>query len=136
MGEFVLKKIKTVKTAKRHTGDVGEDRACDYLKKHGYKIVARNEWKPWGEIDIIARAKDGTLVFVEVKTVNADGSEEVSLKAEDNLTTAKLRKLRRVCELYVAGNPKAIYDFAGWRVDLVALTSIEKDCTINHYENI
>ena len=56
---------------RRHTtkkiGDIGEDYAASYLKKHGYKILARNYRKNYGEIDIIARKGD-MLCFVEVKT--------------------------------------------------------------------
>lgn len=49
----------------------GEDIACDYLKKQGYKIIERNFRKGYGEIDIVAL--DGSvLVFVEVKTRTSD----------------------------------------------------------------
>jgi putative endonuclease len=43
-----------------------EERACEYLRSLGYRIVARN-WR-WhgGEVDIIAKDRE-TLVFVEVK---------------------------------------------------------------------
>lgn len=46
---------------------MGENAACDYLLKKGYKILERNFRKGYGEIDIIALDKK-TLVFVEVKT--------------------------------------------------------------------
>ncbi len=43
-----------------------EERACEYLRREGFLIVARNWRWPRGEVDIIA--KEGkTLVFVEVK---------------------------------------------------------------------
>lgn len=48
-------------------GRRGEDAACAYLERHGYKVLERNYRCRWGEIDIIA-AKGGSLVFVEVKT--------------------------------------------------------------------
>lgn len=47
-------------------GRRGEKIAADYLKKHGYKIKAKNVFSAHGEIDIIAENKD-FLVFVEVK---------------------------------------------------------------------
>ena len=48
-------------------GDLGEDKACEYLFKAGWSIVERNFRSSHGEIDIIAR--DGeSLVFVEVKS--------------------------------------------------------------------
>lgn len=49
------------------TAIIGEDAACEYLKKKGYTILERNFRKSYGEIDIIARLRD-VLVFVEVKT--------------------------------------------------------------------
>lgn len=49
-------------------GNAGEDLACRYLEKRGYKILERNKhYSRFCEIDIIAEYKN-TLVFVEVKT--------------------------------------------------------------------
>jgi len=49
------------------TAVIGEDAACNFLLKKGYKILERNFRKGYGEIDIIATHK-GVLVFIEVKT--------------------------------------------------------------------
>lgn len=52
-------------------GSEGENLAAAFLKKKGYRILARNYKTLIGEIDIIA--KDGeTTVFVEVKTRRSD----------------------------------------------------------------
>ena len=48
-------------------GDYGEDLACKYLNKLGYKILERNYRIRGGEIDIVAKDKE-YLTFVEVKT--------------------------------------------------------------------
>jgi putative endonuclease len=48
-------------------GNRGEDVAAKFLKRSGYKILARNYRTKGGEIDIVAR-DGGTLVFVEVKS--------------------------------------------------------------------
>ncbi len=53
-------------SGKRKIGNMGEDIACKYLKKHGYKIICRNYQIRGGEIDIIAKHKN-ELVFAEVK---------------------------------------------------------------------
>ena len=46
----------------------GENLACRFLKKNGYKVLYRNfKGRTGGEIDVICRDRD-TLVFVEVKT--------------------------------------------------------------------
>src|SRR3954469_6771547 len=49
-------------------GTRGENLACRFLKKNGYKILYRNfKGRTGGEIDVVCRDRD-TLVFVEVKT--------------------------------------------------------------------
>jgi len=48
-------------------GDWGEEVASDYLEKLGYKILARNFFTRFGELDLVA-IKDHVLYFVEVKT--------------------------------------------------------------------
>jgi putative endonuclease len=56
-------------TTKRR-GDVAEAQACAYLAAHGLQLVQRNFRTPGrggGEIDLVMRAPDGTLVFVEVR---------------------------------------------------------------------
>lgn len=51
----------------RVKGDWGEARARRYLEAAGFTIVANNFCVHGGEIDIIARAPDGVLVFFEIK---------------------------------------------------------------------
>lgn len=46
---------------------MGENAACTFLERKGYKILERNFRKSYGEVDIIAIDKD-TVVFIEVKT--------------------------------------------------------------------
>jgi putative endonuclease len=49
-------------------GARGENLACRFLRKNGYKILYRNfRGRTGGEIDVVCRDGD-TLVFVEVKT--------------------------------------------------------------------
>ena len=51
-------------------GDAAEDRALAHLQRQGLALVARNYRTPHrggGEIDLIMRERDGTLVFVEVR---------------------------------------------------------------------
>ena len=124
-------------TQKSEIGKIGEDLACKYLKTKGYRIIERNFRKPWGELDIVAKDKDGVLVFVEVKAMN----ENPSLNPEDNLTSSKLKKLRRTASLYAGHNQDLINDRRGWRMDLVAinlasLADIENNYEIKHFENV
>jgi putative endonuclease len=63
-----------IMTNTKHLGDSGEARAWDYLKRQGLTLVARNYRvaggpnRRGGEIDLIVRERDGTLVFVEVRS--------------------------------------------------------------------
>lgn len=55
-------------------GDEAEALALDHLERHGLALVERNyrlargPRQRGGEIDLILRERDGTLVFVEVRT--------------------------------------------------------------------
>jgi putative endonuclease len=54
----------------KEQGDAAEDRALAHLLAQGMRLVARNYRTPGrggGEIDLIVRDRDGTLVFVEVR---------------------------------------------------------------------
>ena len=54
----------------KQSGDAAEARALAHLQAAGLKLVARNYRTPGrggGEIDLIVRDRDGTLVFVEVR---------------------------------------------------------------------
>ncbi|MGE0331736.1 MAG: YraN family protein [Ramlibacter sp.] len=54
----------------KERGDAGEDRALAHLLGAGLRLVSRNYRTPGrggGEIDLIMREPDGTLVFVEVR---------------------------------------------------------------------
>ena len=124
-------------TQKSELGQEGEDFAAEYLEDKGYKIIVRNKREKWGELDIVAMAPDKTLVFVEVKTMLAGG--EGYLRPENQMSGAKMKKFRRVAELYANSykNQKLMDDKKGWRLDLIAL---EKQGSgqflVRHYENI
>lgn len=54
----------------KQQGDAAEDRALAHLQARGLRLVARNYRTPGrggGEIDLVMRDADGTLVFVEVR---------------------------------------------------------------------
>lgn len=143
----------SAKHSKQRIGKLGEEKACEFLKSKGYRIIERNYQKPWGEIDIIVIAPDKTLVFFEVKTMRQfDDNWADSLGPEDNLSESKLKKIRRSAQMFSAKHSDLIHEEKGWRIDLLALTlrqnsgsilsesnglTINKEgCTINHYQNI
>lgn len=54
----------------KQQGDAAEDRALAHLLAAGLRLLARNYRTPGrggGEIDLVMRDRDGTLVFVEVR---------------------------------------------------------------------
>ncbi|MDB5896700.1 MAG: hypothetical protein JWP41_302 [Ramlibacter sp.] len=54
----------------KQQGDEAEDAALAHLRSRGLRLVTRNYRTPGrggGEIDLILRDTDGTLVFVEVR---------------------------------------------------------------------
>ena len=82
---------------KQKYGQQGEDLACKYLKKHGYKILERNfRCRRFGEIDIVA-SKAGVLSFIEVKTRCSSRYG----KPAEAVTLAKQRKIYRVAQYYL-----------------------------------
>ncbi len=92
--------------SRKEVGRLGEEIAAQFLKKKGFKILERNYWKPWGEIDIIAE-KGNSVRFVEVKAVSRESLPNVSrdmssYRPEEQVHPAKLRKVARTAELYMA----------------------------------
>lgn len=115
-------------------GRFGEEIAGKYLLKQGYSIIDKNYRKKFGEIDIIGK-KDGILIFFEVKTLSI--KKFSSLKPEDNFTTQKEEKVKRICQFFVAANPDLINEEFGWRIDLISI-EIYPDGKFNlrHMKNI
>lgn len=97
-------------------GRNGEDLACQYLKKLGFKILQRNYRIRGGEIDIIAKDKE-YLVFVEVK---ARYSHEFGLPAEA-ITPWKIKALLKTALFYTQ---KIKWGEKAYRIDLVSVDFI------------
>jgi putative endonuclease len=103
----------------RPLGQRGEAAAERYLRRRGYKIVARGDRQPIGELDLVA--VDGrTIVFVEVKTRSdqqaGHPAEAVGADKQRRLTRTALMFLKRHGLLE---NPA--------RFDIVAVTWPESD---------
>ena len=67
-------KIEASSSTTQQKGDAAEDRALQHLQAQGLQLVQRNYRTPGrggGEIDLILRDADGTLVFVEVRQRSA-----------------------------------------------------------------
>lgn len=119
------KKFFKEPTDKQKIGQIGEDRACEYLEKNGFKIVDRNYLKKWGEIDIVAK-KGRKVHFVEVKAVTRDLDNVTHVtngndtyRAEDNMHPWKLQRLARTIQSYLLD--KDIPDEVEWQFDVATV---------------
>ena len=92
-------KILEVDTERRRIGNLGEDIAADFLKKHRYKILDRNFSSDIGEIDIICYKKK-TLFFVEVKTRRRENMMDKEARPASSVTPEKQRKIISVANYY------------------------------------
>ena len=80
----------------RETGQVAEQRALDYLKQQGLKLITSNYHSRFGEIDLILR--DGeVLVFTEVRL----RSRTDFGGAGASITRAKQAKLIKTAQQYL-----------------------------------
>ena len=82
----------------RHRQDLGargEREAARHLRRQGYRILGMNWRCAAGEGDIIARARDGALVFVEVKSRESD-----EVDPEEQVHGFKQRQVGRVADVY------------------------------------
>jgi len=105
----------------RARGNIAEERGCEYLRNNGFRIIDRNVYNRFGEIDIIA-IKDNVIHFVEVKS--AQSYEQ----AVNNITPSKLQKLNRTIQTYLQ-KKKLNLDYC---IDALIVT----DETIEYIENI
>lgn len=94
-------------------GEDAEQLARDFLRQHGYEIIAeRYRWRG-GEIDLIAR--DGNvLVFIEVRS----RSKELFGLPEETITHKKRQKILLTAQHYLAHHPTNL----DVRFDVVALS--------------
>lgn len=98
---------------KKSLGDFGEEAACQFLVKNGYKILERNFRARFGEIDIVA-LEGNVLVFVEVKNFQKNSLVE-PLEA---VAGPKMKKIFRAGQIYLMKNKISNKNI---RFDLVAL---------------
>lgn len=117
---------------RKDLGRQGEDIACDFLRRRGYRIIERNYIGKTGEIDIVALDEsvngEGVLTFVEVKS-RCDMRYGSPAEA---VTRRKLQHVVRSAELYLAKHRQ----YAGYscRVDVIEVLLNER--RIRHIKNV
>ena len=77
-------------------GRLGEDLACRFLWRGGFRILERNFEGPRGEIDIVAE-KSGRVRFIEVKTRTSDSLGS----PEERVDRQKRELLRETARAYL-----------------------------------
>ena len=100
----------------KFSGDQAEARACRHLEKHGLQLIAKNYRTPGrggGEIDLIMRQTDGTLVFVEVRSRSASSHGG----AAASITPTKIRRIIFAARHYLMRLPQT----PPCRFDVVAI---------------
>ena len=84
----------------RQRGALAEDRALAHLQAAGLRLLERNYRTPGrggGEIDLILRERDGTLVFVEVRS----RASRAFGGAGASITSSKRRRLIFAAQHYL-----------------------------------
>jgi putative endonuclease len=110
----------------REIGANGEDIACEYLIKNGYKILERNKhFSKLCEIDIIAQYKDVTI-FIEVKT-RKNNSFGSPLEA---ITKSKYKNIKTGVYNYVLEN-----NIKNFQIDVIGITQ-HPVLDIKHIKNV
>jgi putative endonuclease len=113
--------------SRKAVGQIGEQRAVDYLIRQGFRIVDRNVRIGRGEIDIIAT--DGeTWVFVEVKA----GRKSSYGEPEERVNLQKQRQLGKLAQQYIQEHE--LGDVA-CRFDVVIVRKVGPGWRIRHFED-
>ncbi|GGM11470.1 YraN family protein [Deinococcus aerophilus] len=104
-------------------GADAEDRAALHLQALGREVLARNYRIPGGEIDLVTREADGTLVFTEVRQRRTDryGS------AAESVTPRKLALMRRAVLSYLA---REVGQEVGCRLEVLTIEGGAKSGTL------
>ena len=112
---------------RRWFGTRSERAAARFLRRLGYRILARNYTCPHGELDLIA-LDDRCIVFVEVRSTGCDDPSRPAASVDD----AKQRRLTRLALYYLQEN--RLLDCAA-RFDVLALSwpPAQREPHIVHY---
>ncbi len=113
MGLKDLIKQKLFQKNKNPSRNKGENIACAFLKKSGYKIIEKNFRTRYGEIDIVA-SELNTICFVEVKSRSR---KDYGLP-EEFVDKNKQKKLIKAALAYISKNKIEDQDM---RFDIVSV---------------
>jgi len=84
------------------------------LERAGLVVVARNWRRPEGELDLIAKEADGTLIFVEVRSRTGTSFGHPL----ETIGRTKRRRVVNAARLFLAEGPTGA---SGYRFDVVSV---------------
>lgn len=90
---------------------MGEEISAKYLENKNYRIISRNYYSNYGELDLVC-IKDNTIVFVEVKTRRNDENGY----ANQSVNWKKQANIRKTAVKFI--NANNLYNF-NYRFDIV-----------------
>ncbi|HEY4503537.1 MAG TPA: YraN family protein [Candidatus Paceibacterota bacterium] len=122
----------------RLIGDIGEEIACKWLKKHNFLIIERNYSKKWGEIDIIV-AKDGIIHFIEVKSIivkKTNNRSKDEYRPEENVHELKCKRLKRAVQTYLLERKYKLDTEFQFHVIVVRMDQKTRRAKVTFMENV
>lgn len=99
---------------KRKIGNKAEDKAVVFLENLGYRIIERNFYSRYGEIDIIAIDKE-FFVFIEVKYRKNDSFGSPM----ESVSSKKIHSICRTAQIYLKSQDVPV------RFDVISMTENE-----------
>ncbi len=81
---------------RRIIGRCGEERAAEFIAAQGYRVIATNFRRKFGELDLVAE-EGGEIVFIEVKT----RSGKAYGHPLESITAAKRKRIIRAAAAFL-----------------------------------
>ncbi len=127
--DSILGYLALMSSSRQALGRLGETQAIQFSTQQGFKIIEHNFRTAYGEIDLIVQ-KEGTIVFVEVKTRSTDTYD----LPETSVTLKKRQHLISCAQAYSQATRQY---YAVWRIDMLAIRNSKelRYPEIVHFEN-
>lgn len=101
-----------------------------WLNKKGWSVIEKNYRRRYGEIDIVARGTDGTVSFVEVKTVSYETKNDLewavsheTWRPEEMVHAEKQKRLLRTVEVWLMEHPEVLK----YQIDVVTVRMVPRE---------
>lgn len=118
--------MSTTQKRRSRLGRLGESEAAAFYRRRGAEVLDRNVAYPVGELDLICREPDGTIVFVEVKARSGRG-----FGGAEAVTGRKLARIRRAAARWLEDRPQVAVRF-----DVLVFTTLRHGFDVEFYEGV